>query len=110
MLFYRFEYCYWNYAYPPEIYRTLQIVDIQKCMAILVLPQQFIDLCSLGNLYKVDDGMAFLLSGIVHSSVSSKRLALIQEKMGEASSQPVVVAVDRIFTGSVKLDGDAIGE
>ncbi|KAL5016750.1 hypothetical protein ScPMuIL_006339 [Solemya velum] len=47
---------------------------------------------------------------IVHSSVSSKRLALIQEKMGEASSQPVVVAVDRIFTGSVKLDGDAIVE
>ena len=29
--------------------------------------------------------------------------------MGETSSQSVVVAVDRIFTGSVKLDGDAIG-
>jgi len=29
--------------------------------------------------------------------------------MGETSSQSVVVAVDRIFTGSIKLDGDAIG-
>ena len=28
--------------------------------------------------------------------------------MGETSSQSVVVAVDRIFTGSVRLDGDAI--
>jgi len=34
----------------------------------------------------------------------------LQESMGETSSQSVVVAVDRIFTGSVKLDGDAIGE
>ena len=28
--------------------------------------------------------------------------------MGETSSQSVVVAVDRIFTGSTQLDGDAI--
>lgn len=27
----------------------------------------------------------------------------------QTSSQSVVVAMDRIFTGSVKLDGDAIG-
>lgn len=38
-----------------------------------------------------------------------KALASIQETMGETSSQSIVVAVDRIFTGSVKLDGDAIG-
>lgn len=30
--------------------------------------------------------------------------------MGETSSQSVVVAVDRIFTGSIRLDGDAIVE
>lgn len=28
--------------------------------------------------------------------------------MGETSSQSVVVAVDRIFTGSTRLDGDAV--
>lgn len=37
------------------------------------------------------------------------RLANFHETVGETSSQSVVVAVDRIFTGSVKLDGDAIG-
>lgn len=30
--------------------------------------------------------------------------------IGETSSQSVVVAVDRIFTGSTRLDGDAIVE
>ena len=39
-----------------------------------------------------------------------QRLANFQETVGETSSQSVVVAVDRIFTGSVKLDGDAIGK
>ena len=42
-------------------------------------------------------------------SMDRQRLATFQETVGETSSQSVVVAVDRIFTGSVKLDGDAIG-
>ncbi|XP_066903562.1 brefeldin A-inhibited guanine nucleotide-exchange protein 1 isoform X2 [Halyomorpha halys] len=32
----------------------------------------------------------------------------VKESIGETSSQSVVVAVDRIFTGSMRLDGDAI--
>jgi len=32
----------------------------------------------------------------------------VKEHIGETSSQSVVVAVDRIFTGSMRLDGDAI--
>lgn len=32
----------------------------------------------------------------------------VKEHIGETSSQSVVVAVDRIFTGSTRLDGDAI--
>lgn len=32
----------------------------------------------------------------------------VKEHIGETSSQSVVVAVDRIFTGSIRLDGDAI--
>ncbi|GLH01180.1 Protein MON2 homolog [Gryllus bimaculatus] len=32
----------------------------------------------------------------------------VKESIGKASSQSVVVAVDRIFTGSTRLDGDAI--
>lgn len=41
--------------------------------------------------------------------MEQKKLASIQESMGETSSQSVVVAVDRIFTGSTRLDGDGIG-
>ena len=41
--------------------------------------------------------------------MDSKMIAHLQESIGETSSQSVVVAVDRIFTGSVRLDGDAIG-
>ncbi|XP_025110208.1 brefeldin A-inhibited guanine nucleotide-exchange protein 1-like isoform X2 [Pomacea canaliculata] len=44
------------------------------------------------------------------SGMDRQRLANFQETVGETSSQSVVVAVDRIFTGSVKLDGDAIVE
>ncbi|KAG7250258.1 hypothetical protein CRUP_034799, partial [Coryphaenoides rupestris] len=35
-------------------------------------------------------------------------MAHLQESVGETSSQSVVVAVDRIFTGSTRLDGNAI--
>ena len=40
----------------------------------------------------------------------SKKFASLQGQMMQTSSQSVVVAMDRIFTGSVKLDGDAIGK
>ena len=42
--------------------------------------------------------------------IDPRTMANLQESMGETSSQSVVVAVDRIFTGSTRLDGDAIGE
>ncbi len=41
--------------------------------------------------------------------IDHKTMVHLQESMGETSSQSVVVAVDRIFTGSVRLDGEAIG-
>ena len=44
------------------------------------------------------------------STLDAKTLANIQMQIGETVSQSVVVAVDRIFTGSVRLDGDAIVE
>lgn len=41
-------------------------------------------------------------------NVDRKQIASIQESIWETSSQSVVVAVDRIFTGSIRLDGNAI--
>ena len=37
-----------------------------------------------------------------------RKYDMYKESITQASSQSVVVAVDRIFTGSVNLDGDAI--
>lgn len=42
------------------------------------------------------------------ASVDPKKAAILQEVMGETGSHSVVVAVDKIFTGSVRLNGDAI--
>ncbi|CAL1273315.1 unnamed protein product [Larinioides sclopetarius] len=42
------------------------------------------------------------------ASLDEKRMAVFKESMGETSSNSVVVAVDRIFTGSTRLDGFAI--
>lgn len=46
------------------------------------------------------------LSGSMHHRDSLD--PSVKEHIGETSSQSVVVAVDRIFTGSIRLDGDAI--
>ncbi|XP_012271827.1 brefeldin A-inhibited guanine nucleotide-exchange protein 2 isoform X2 [Orussus abietinus] len=55
-------------------------------------------------------------TNLTHNSHQSNSLNLssldpsVKESIGETSSQSVVVAVDRIFTGSTRLDGDAIVE
>uniref|UniRef100_A0AAQ4RLX4 ARF guanine nucleotide exchange factor 1 n=1 Tax=Gasterosteus aculeatus aculeatus TaxID=481459 RepID=A0AAQ4RLX4_GASAC len=50
----------------------------------------------------------FVRCCVVGGTVDRKQIASIQESIGETSSQSVVVAVDRIFTGSTRLDGNAI--
>ncbi|XP_034551985.1 brefeldin A-inhibited guanine nucleotide-exchange protein 2 isoform X1 [Notolabrus celidotus] len=54
-----------------------------------------------------DEFMPLGLSNLVGSQ-DKRQMAHIQESVGETSSQSVVVAVDRIFTGSTRLDGNAI--
>ncbi|XP_046858111.1 brefeldin A-inhibited guanine nucleotide-exchange protein 1-like isoform X10 [Xenia sp. Carnegie-2017] len=49
-----------------------------------------------------------ITSGRIPVAADSKKAAGSQEAIGETAAQSVVVAVDRVFTGSVKLDGDAI--
>ncbi|CAB1326107.1 unnamed protein product [Coregonus sp. 'balchen'] len=52
--------------------------------------------------------LAQLIGTGVKARYISGTIASIQESIGETSSQSVVVAVDRIFTGSTRLDGNAI--
>ncbi len=40
----------------------------------------------------------------------NKRLQSSQDQIRETSSQNIIVSVDRIFSGSARLDGDAIGK
>ena len=46
---------------------------------------------------------------IILSGSDAKKMATIQEQVEGTSNQSVVVAVDRIFTGSTRLNGAAIG-
>ncbi|XP_038606683.1 brefeldin A-inhibited guanine nucleotide-exchange protein 2 [Tachyglossus aculeatus] len=55
-----------------------------------------------------DEFMGLGLGNLVGGGVDKRQMASIQESVGETSSQSVVVAVDRIFTGSTRLDGNAI--
>ncbi|XP_041112356.1 brefeldin A-inhibited guanine nucleotide-exchange protein 2-like isoform X1 [Polyodon spathula] len=55
-----------------------------------------------------EEFMPLGLGTLVGGGPDKKQMASIQESVGETSSQSVVVAVDRIFTGSTRLDGNAI--
>lgn len=44
------------------------------------------------------------------ATVDLRKAAVLQEVMNVTGSQSVLVAVDKIFTGSIRLDGDAIVE
>lgn len=69
-------------------------LDIVKCISQLELAQM------IGTGVRPQ-----FLSGPTHRDALDPS---VKEHIGETSSQSVVVAVDRIFTGSIRLDGDAI--
>ncbi|XP_013112476.2 brefeldin A-inhibited guanine nucleotide-exchange protein 1 [Stomoxys calcitrans] len=71
-------------------------LDIVKCISQLELAQ----LIGTGVRPKYLSGAQTTLKDSLNPSV--------KEHIGQTSSQSVVVAVDRIFTGSIRLDGDAI--
>lgn len=79
-------------------------LDVVKCISQLELAQligtgvrpQFL---SGSSTKPQPDSLKFSLMSLDPS---------VKEHIGETSSQSVVVAVDRIFTGSTRLDGDAI--
>ncbi|XP_057686488.1 brefeldin A-inhibited guanine nucleotide-exchange protein 2 isoform X3 [Corythoichthys intestinalis] len=55
-----------------------------------------------------EEFMPLGLAGNLVGNQDKRQMAHLQESVGETSSQSVVVAVDRIFTGSTRLDGNAI--
>uniref|UniRef100_A0A2K5Y2S1 ARF guanine nucleotide exchange factor 2 n=1 Tax=Mandrillus leucophaeus TaxID=9568 RepID=A0A2K5Y2S1_MANLE len=61
-----------------------------------------------GHTLAGEEFMGLGLGNLVSGGVDKRQMASFQESVGETSSQSVVVAVDRIFTGSTRLDGNAI--
>uniref|UniRef100_A0A8C5K947 ADP ribosylation factor guanine nucleotide exchange factor 2 n=1 Tax=Jaculus jaculus TaxID=51337 RepID=A0A8C5K947_JACJA len=61
-----------------------------------------------GHMLAGEEFMGLGLGNLVSGGVDKRQMASFQESVGETSSQSVVVAVDRIFTGSTRLDGNAI--
>lgn len=85
-------------------------LDIIKCISQLELAQmvgtgvrpQFISAHSSSKTHST-----FPSADSLKLNISSLDPS-VKESIGETSSQSVVVAVDRVFTGSTRLDGDAI--
>lgn len=73
-------------------------LDIVKCISQLELAQ----------LIGTGVRPQYLSGGPTHHHRDSLLDPSVKDHIGETSSQSVVVAVDRIFTGSIRLDGDAI--
>ncbi|CAF4740200.1 unnamed protein product, partial [Rotaria sp. Silwood1] len=96
--------------------------DILKCISQLELAQLFginankarlnITNHQYQNLTSTSSSHTFSLpfDNLFYSEKGqlSKRMQSIQDQIHETSSQNIVVSVDRIFSGSARLDGDAI--
>ncbi|XP_050430571.1 brefeldin A-inhibited guanine nucleotide-exchange protein 1 isoform X2 [Adelges cooleyi] len=98
-------------AYTDGNYLGTSWLDIVKCISQLELAQmvgtgvrpQFLSQV-ISKTYPPIEALSQKLNFTTLDSSSQKG------SIGETSSQSVVVAVDRIFTGSTRLDGDAIVE
>uniref|UniRef100_A0A915PU37 SEC7 domain-containing protein n=1 Tax=Setaria digitata TaxID=48799 RepID=A0A915PU37_9BILA len=79
-------------------------IDVLKCISQLELAQMIGTGIKASNNPVVNGSSTqYGLKGAVH--VDER---MLQECLGETTSQSVVVAVDRIFQGSSRLDGDAV--
>ncbi|KZC08824.1 Brefeldin A-inhibited guanine nucleotide-exchange protein 2 [Dufourea novaeangliae] len=94
-------------------------LDVVKCISQLELAQLIgtgVRPQLLGPPSKPHFPSPLVNFNLTHNSSHQSNLNLssldpsVKESIGETSSQSVVVAVDRIFTGSTRLDGDAIVE
>jgi len=90
-------------------------LDILKCISQLELAQMIGTGVKNQFLSKSDTQQVYNLASLgdalmqpLHAAGQSDTQQVYKENLTETSSQSVVVAVDRIFTGSTQLDGNAI--
>jgi Sec7-like guanine-nucleotide exchange factor len=93
-------------AYTDGNYLQSTWLQVMRCISQLELAQ----LISTGvNLQSLGQRQQTTINAVLNTT-DPKKMASIKVQVGETSSQSVVVAVDRIFTGSMRLDGSAIVE
>ncbi|CEF68473.1 LD29171p [Strongyloides ratti] len=80
--------------------------DVLKCISQLELAQSLVTSNGKNNMAPNGQSIQLLLKNNGH--VDEKLIHSLQECLGEASSQNVIVAVDKIFQNSSRLNGDAI--
>lgn len=96
-------------------------LEILKCISQLELAQLIVNNTSKKNIHIAITPSNYstlstnyinhtLLPSSTFDNIDQKLLANLQKQISETVSQNIVVAVDRIFTGSVRLDGDAIND
>ena len=98
-----------------EVLKVISQLEMAQLIGTGVKPQ-FISIVKEKDLKPVKESTSFFKKED-HSSIDAvfggigrdkSKVAIVKESMEETSSQPIVVAVDRIFTTSTKLGGDAI--
>ncbi|KAI6649677.1 Brefeldin A-inhibited guanine nucleotide-exchange protein 1 [Oopsacas minuta] len=98
-----------------EVLKVISQLEMAQLIGTGVKPQ-FISIVKEKDLKIVKESTSFFKKED-HSSIDAvlggigkdkSKVAIVKESMEETSSQSIVVAVDRIFTSSTKLGGDAI--
>ena len=92
-----------------DILRCISQLEVAQLVGNGMKPGQMADNQSKAtpNRNQPQDALLSLSQKSMSNPIERQRL---QEAFGETASQSIVVAVDRVFTGSTKLDGNAIVE
>lgn len=100
-----------------EVLKCISQLELAQLIGTGVKPRQTaisrfgIEVLNLHGSSSQSHSDALTTDYVIKSSglqLDQRRTPVLQESLGETSSQSVVVAVDRIFTGSSRLDGDAV--
>uniref|UniRef100_A0A915I2T7 SEC7 domain-containing protein n=1 Tax=Romanomermis culicivorax TaxID=13658 RepID=A0A915I2T7_ROMCU len=91
-----------------EVLKCISQLELAQLIGTGVKPRQGQSRDSHGAVSHLDAAAADYVMRSSGLQYDQRKMPNLQESLNETSSQSVVVAVDRIFTGSGRLDGDAV--
>lgn len=93
-----------KFLFPCQVLQCISQLELAQLIGTGVKTRYLTSAPPTTGTSKGSAGIDAILTG-----TDAKKIASIQEQVGGTSNQSVVVAVDRIFTGTTRLDGSAIG-